>query len=125
MSEAKKILIVEDNDLNLKLFQDLLAIQGYQILVSRDGIGVVDIVKNQQPDLILMDVHLPEQSGIDITASLKADQETAHVPVVAITAFAMKGDKEKIMQSGCQDYISKPVTSIPDFIDTIKRNIRG
>ncbi len=123
MPSIKKILIVEDNALNLKLFRDILSTQGYEIIASKDGVNVVEIVAEQQPDLILMDIHLPEYSGMDITAALKADGRTAHVPVVAITAFAMKGDRERIIESGCQDYISKPVTSIPDFIATIQKNM--
>jgi two-component system, cell cycle response regulator DivK len=117
---AKKILIVEDNDLNLKLFNDLLEAHGYETVEIRDGLDAVAVVKRHRPDLILMDIQLPEISGLDVTKKLKADKEICDIPVIAVTAFAMKDDEEKIMRAGCQAYISKPI-SIVSFLDTIRK----
>lgn len=117
---GKKILIVEDNDLNLKLFKDLLEAHGYETLEIRDGLDAVGVVKRHQPDLILMDIQLPEISGLDITKKIKADKDIAHIPIIAVTAFAMKDDEEKILKAGCQSYISKPI-SIANFLDTVRK----
>src|SRR6202451_2082837 len=104
---GKKILIVEDNDLNLKLFKDLLAAHGYETLEIKDGIEAVNVVRRSRPALILMDIQLPEISGLDVTKKIKADKEIADPPIIAVTAFAMKDDEEKILRAGCQAYISK------------------
>lgn len=120
MTDKKKVLVVEDNELNQRLFHDLLEISGAAVLQTRDGTQVLEIARAEKPDLILMDIQLPNISGLDITANLKADAELAHIPVIAVTAFAMKGDEDKIRQGGCEDYISKPI-SVPVFLDLIKR----
>lgn len=117
---SKKILIVEDNDLNLKLFNDLLQAHGYQTVEIKDGLDAVGVVKRHKPDLIIMDIQLPEISGLDVTKKIKADKEIANIPVIAVTAFAMKDDEEKILRAGCQAYISKPI-SIVSFLDTIRK----
>lgn len=117
---AKKVLIVEDNELNMKLFHDLLDANGYFILQTSDGMEALEIARKQHPDLILMDIQLPEVSGLEVTKWLKEDDELRKIPVVAVTAFAMKGDEEKIREGGCEAYISKPI-SIPTFLETIKR----
>ncbi len=117
---AKKILIVEDNDLNLKLFKDLLEAHGYETIEIKDGIEAVAVVKRYRPALILMDIQLPEISGLDVTRKIKADKEIADIPIIAVTAFAMKDDEEKILRAGCQAYISKPI-SIASFLDTIRQ----
>lgn len=119
---TKRILIVEDNELNLKLFRDLLGANGYDTLETKDGNEAIQMVRSQQPDLILMDIQLPEISGLDITKMIKADQSIAHIPIIAVTAFAMKNDEEKIMSAGCQAYISKPI-SIGPFMETVKQFI--
>ena len=116
---VKKILIVEDNDLNLKLFRDLLEAHGYETLQTKDGAEAVSMTRNSHPDLILMDIQLPEISGLDITRKIKADQDICDIPIVAVTAFAMKDDEEKILRAGCEAYISKPI-SITHFLDTVK-----
>lgn len=116
----KKILIVEDNDLNLKLFRDLLDAHGYETFETKDGTEVLALTKNVRPDLILMDIQLPEISGLDITRRLKADGEVNHIPVIAVTAFAMKDDEEMILSAGCEAYMSKPI-SIPTFIMTVQK----
>ena len=115
-----KVLIVEDNELNMKLFDDLLGAHGYQTFKTRDGTQVLELARLHKPDLILMDIQLPEVSGIEVTQWLKADQALKHIPVVAVTAFAMKGDEEKIRQGGCEDYISKPI-SITEFMKVVQK----
>jgi two-component system, cell cycle response regulator DivK len=120
-SQRKKlVMIVEDNDLNLKLFRDLLEAHGYATLHTRDGFQVLALARNNHPDLILMDIQLPEVSGIEITGWLKADESLKNIPVIAITAFAMRGDEEKIRAGGCDDYLSKPI-AVHQFIATVKK----
>ena len=114
----KTVLIVEDNELNLKLFTDLLEAQGYGVISTQDGVRALDLAREHRPDLILMDIQLPEVSGIDVTKWLKADEELKHIPVIAVTAFAMKGDEEKIRASGCEAYMSKPI-SISEFLKVV------
>lgn len=117
---TKKILIVEDNDLNLKLFRDLLGANGYETFETKEGIEAISITRNVQPDLIIMDIQLPEISGLDVTRKIKADPSINHIPVIAVTAFAMKDDEEKILSAGCEAYLSKPI-AIEDFLTTIRR----
>ncbi len=116
----KKILIVEDNDLNLKLFRDLLGANGYETYETKEGIEAISLTRNVQPDLIIMDIQLPEISGLDITRKIKADGDICHVPIIAVTAFAMKDDEDKILAAGCEAYLSKPI-AIDDFLKTIRR----
>ena len=117
---TKKVLIVEDNELNMKLFHDLLDAHGYQTLQTKDGMEALILARKHKPDLILMDIQLPEISGLEVTKWLKEDDDLSHIPVVAVTAFAMKGDEERIREGGCEAYISKPI-SVSHFLDTIKR----
>ncbi len=117
---SKTILIVEDNELNMKLFNDLLQAHGYNTLQAKDGRVVVDLTRRNRPDLILMDIQLPEISGLEITKMLKADDDLRSIPVVAITAFAMKGDEQKIRNGGCDGYIAKPI-SVASFLQTVSR----
>ena len=117
---TKTVLVVEDNDLNMKLFCDLLEAHGYATLRTRDGRGVVELVREKHPDLILMDIQLPEISGLDVTRALKQDADLQHIPVIAVTAFAMKGDEERIRQGGCEAYIAKPI-SVVRFIETVRQ----
>lgn len=119
---SKTVLIVEDNELNMKLFNDLLQAHGYNTVQTRNGRDAVPMARQHVPDLILMDIQLPEISGLDITRELKADDEMKKIPVIAVTAFAMKGDEEKIREGGCDGYISKPI-SVPLFLDTVKQFI--
>ncbi|PRH84990.1 two-component system response regulator [Labrys okinawensis] len=116
---AKKVLIVEDNELNMKLFHDLLEANGYDIVETRSGINVMNLAREHRPDLILMDIQLPEVSGLEVTRWLKDDDELRSIPVVAITAFAMKGDEERIRQGGCEAYLSKPI-SVAKFLETVR-----
>ena len=115
---AKTVLIVEDNELNMKLFNDLLHAHGYETLQTRDGREAFKIARDRRPDLILMDIQLPEVSGRDVTKWLKEDDELCSSPVIAVTAFAMKGDEERFRAGGCEAYISKPI-SVSDFLDTV------
>ena len=116
---TKKVLIVEDNELNMKLFNDLLEAHGYATIQTRNGVEAVELARKHHPDLILMDIQLPEVSGLQVTAWLKDDDELKHIPVIAVTAFAMKGDEEKIRQGGCEAYLSKPI-SVAKFVETVR-----
>jgi two-component system cell cycle response regulator DivK len=116
----KRILIVEDNDLNLKLFRDLLTAHSYETLETKDGLEAIMLTRSEKPDLILMDIQLPEISGLDVTRRLKADEAIRHIPIIAVTAFAMKDDEEKILAAGCEAYVSKPISIMP-FLNTVRR----
>lgn len=115
----KTVLIVEDNELNMKLFRDLLEAQDYHVLETREGLQALTLARQHRPDLILMDIQLPEISGLEVTKWLKEDEELAPIPVVAVTAFAMKGDEERIREGGCEAYLSKPI-SVMQFLDTVR-----
>ena len=121
-SMTKTVLIVEDNDLNMKLFHDLLDAHGYQTLQTREGLQALELAREHHPDLILMDIQLPEVSGLEVTKWLKEDDALRDIPVVAVTAFAMKGDEERIREGGCEAYISKPI-SVTNFMDTVREFI--
>jgi two-component system, cell cycle response regulator DivK len=116
----KTVMIVEDNELNMKLFHDLLEAHGYATVGTRNGIEALDLARKHRPDLILMDIQLPEVSGLEVTKWLKDDPMLHAIPVVAVTAFAMKGDEERIRAGGCEAYLSKPI-SVGKFIETIRR----
>lgn len=119
---SKTVLIVEDNELNMKLFNDLLEAFGYRTLKTRDGDAAAPMVREHRPDLIIMDIQLPERSGLDITRELKADPDVKHIPVVAVTAFAMRGDEQRIRDSGAEAYLSKPI-SVSSFVETVRKHI--
>ena len=116
----KTVLIVEDNELNMKLFNDLVETRGCRILQTRSGVEAVELARRHRPDLILMDIQLPEVSGLEVTQWLKDDEELRSIPVIAVTAFAMKGDEEKIREGGCEAYIAKPI-SVVNFLQTVER----
>ncbi len=116
---SKKILVVEDNELNMKLFCDLLEAHDYQTIQTRDGMAALELARTHSPDLILMDIQLPEVSGLEVTKWIKEDEELRDIPVIAVTAFAMKGDEEKIREGGCEAYIAKPI-SVGHFLETIR-----
>ena len=116
---AKTVLIVEDNELNMKLFNDLLEASGYRTLQTRNGFEAIDLARKHRPDLILMDIQLPEVSGLDVTRWIKEDDELKSIPIIAVTAFAMKGDEERIRAGGCEAYISKPI-SVTKFLETVR-----
>jgi len=116
----KKVLIVEDNELNMKLFADLLEAHGYETRQTREGLKAIAIARDFKPDLILMDIQLPEVSGLEVTKWIKDDETLAHIPVVAVTAFAMKGDEKRIRDGGCEAYIAKPIT-VTTFLSTVRK----
>lgn len=116
----KKVLIVEDNDLNMKLFNDLLAANDYDTLQTKNGLEALSLARQHRPDLILMDIQLPEVSGLEVTRWIKQDDDLRAIPVVAVTAFAMKGDEEKIREGGCEGYIAKPI-SVVSFLQVVER----
>ena len=116
---AKSILIVEDNELNMKLFNDLLQAKGYEVIQTHNGMDALDLARAHKPDLILMDIQLPEVSGLEVTKWIKEDESINKIPIIAVTAFAMKGDEDRIRQGGCEAYISKPI-SVGPFLETIQ-----
>lgn len=116
---VQTILIVEDNELNMKLFNDLLEAHGYQTLKTSNGIEAIELARAHRPNLILMDIQLPEVSGLEVTKWLKEDEDLRSIPIVAVTAFAMKGDEERIREGGCEAYLSKPI-SVAKFLETVK-----
>lgn len=116
---TKTVLIVEDNELNMKLFRDLLEAHGYKTIETRNGIEALELARAHLPDLILMDIQLPEVSGLDVTRWIKEDERTRAIPVIAVTAFAMKGDEERIRGGGCEAYLSKPI-SVSKFLETVR-----
>ncbi len=115
----KTVLVVEDNELNMKLFRDLLEANGYATIQTRNGLEAIDLARLHRPDLILMDIQLPEVSGLEVTKWIKEDDELRVIPIIAVTAFAMKGDEERIRQGGCEAYLSKPI-SVAKFVETVK-----
>jgi two-component system cell cycle response regulator DivK len=116
----KTILIVEDNALNQQLFAELLEDAGYATLSAGEGLDAFNLAKQHRPDLILMDIQLPAISGLEVTRWLKDDPDLRHIPVIAITAYAMPGDQERMKAGGCEAYIPKPI-STTNFLQTIAR----
>ena len=119
---SKTVMIVEDNPLNMKLFADLLEVSGYRTLRFTEGTNARERALEHRPDLLLIDVQLPHKSGLEIIGEVKATPEIADIPAVAVTAFAMKGDEDKVRQAGFDDYISKPIV-VKDFLEKVKRYI--
>ena len=120
MAESKKkiILIVEDDPKNLKLFRDILQFKGYVAIEATDGQQAVALAKEHKPDLILMDMQLPVMDGIEATKIIKHNETIKETIIIALTANAMPGDKKRMLEAGCHDYISKPV-HIPDFLKNV------
>ncbi len=116
---TRTVLVVEDNDLNMRLFCDLLDAFGYATFQCRDGAKAVDLARKHLPDLIIMDIQLPEVSGLDITKWLKDDPKVRHIPVLAVTAFAMRTDEQRVRAAGCEGYLSKPI-QIKSFIAAVE-----
>lgn len=118
-SHTRKVLVVEDNELNMRIFCDLLDAFGFETFQCRDGAKAVEIARQELPDLIIMDIQLPEVSGLDITRWLKDDDKVAHIPVLAVTAFAMRADEQRVREAGCEGYLSKPI-QIATFIKAVE-----
>ena len=120
----KRILIVEDNELNLQLLNDILEVHGYATIVASNGAEAIDLARRDRPDLILLDIRLPDISGMDVARQLKSDERTRAIPLIAVTAFAMPGDRAMILESGCDEYVSKPI-NIRDFLALVERYVDG
>ena len=116
---AKRIMVVEDNDLNRKLFCDVLKANGFEVVPVADGQNVVATARKFDPHLVIMDIQLPNISGLDLIAELRADDALAQIPVLAVTAYAGKGDEDRIRGAGAQEYLAKPV-SITPFMSAVK-----
>lgn len=123
MKTAGKILIIEDNTMNMKLFHDLLDAHGFQIIEATDGLQVVELARKMRPDLILMDIQLPEESGVDVIKKLKAESDIKAIPIIAVTAFAMKDNEDEVLAAGCDAYVAKPI-SIEPFLETVNRFLK-
>jgi two-component system cell cycle response regulator DivK len=116
---GEKILIVEDNELNLKLFCDLLRAHGFEVEPVKDGREALDRARAFEPDVIIMDIQMPHVSGLELIEQIKAEEELAHVPILAVTAYAAKGDEERIRDAGAEGYVSKPI-SVAMFVDAVR-----
>jgi len=117
---AARILVVEDNELNLKLFRDLLEAQSYEVISTRDGMEAYRLAREVMPDLVLMDVQLPEVSGLEVTKRMKQDPMLQKIPVIAVTAFALADDDAKVIASGCMAAVAKPI-SVKPFLELVAK----
>ena len=115
---AKTILIVEDDPKSLTLVRDLLQVSGYSTIEATDGKLGIELARTKKPDLILMDIQMPEIDGLEATRILKMDTTTRNIPIIALTAFAMKGDKERVLEAGCDGYLIKPI-DIKELLKTV------
>ena len=118
----KTVLVVEDDDLNMKLVREVLRLGHYGILEATDAGTGIQLARQHHPDLILMDIHLPDMDGLSATRMINADQALRGIPVVALTALAMKGDREKALEAGCTDYVTKPFR-IQDLLEILDRHL--
>ena len=118
-SAPKRILIVEDNELNMKLLNDVLEAYGYDISKTASGAAVLELARQHRPDLILIDIQLPDISGLEAVRQLKGDAQTKAIPIIAVTAFAMAGDERRALDSGCDGYIAKPIM-LREFLLTVE-----
>src|SRR5438046_7359430 len=123
-SVQKTVLVVEDNDLNSRLLNDLLQYQGYTVVTTRFGEAALELARRYKPDAILMDIQLPDISGMEATRRIKADQETRAIPIIAVTAFAMPGDEANILASGCDAYVAKPF-NVREFLNLDEPTFRS
>lgn len=119
-SETKTVLVVEDNALNLKLFVDLLDYHGYRTLTTTFGRTAIELAQQHRPDLVLLDIQLPDITGMDVAHQLKAHEDTQAIPIIAVTAFAMAGDRQQVLASGCDDYLAKPF-NVQAFLRMVER----
>lgn len=120
IAASVRILYIEDTPDNQLLVKRILAAEGYQVLIANDGIQGLAMAQRERPHLILMDINMPELDGYSVTAQIKADARLAHVPVIALTANVMKGDREKVLAAGCDGYIQKPI-DVDQFPQQIAR----
>ena len=118
-ARRNRILIVEDNSVSLTLLKQLLKAHGYEVLETPEGLQALDLAREEQPDLILMDIRLPDISGLEVTRLLKQDDRTKTIPIIAVTALASPEDERKGLESGCDAYLPKPIT-LGNFLRTIE-----
>jgi two-component system cell cycle response regulator DivK len=118
---GERILVVEDNELNMKLFRDVLVATGFQALEATTGGQAVELAVEHVPDLVLMDIQLPDADGVDVLHRLRTDDRTSTIPVLAVTAQAMYGDRERFLGAGFDGYVSKPV-NIGELIGTVRQH---
>jgi len=121
---SNKILVVEDNEMNMQLFEYLLEESGFEIVKATTGEEALKLATGAKPDLILMDIHLPGMDGLSVVRELKANGDMDNVPILALTAHAMRGDKDRFLQAGCDGYISKPI-DVKTFIPSIQQFLGG
>ena len=121
---GRQIVVAEDNERNMKLFREVLESSGYRTLEAETGERAVALAIEHRPDLVLMDIHLPDIDGVEALRLLRADERTGSVPVVALTAQAMEGDRERFLAAGFDGYLSKPV-NIMDLLDAVRRYCEG
>ena len=121
---GQKVVVVEDNELNMKLFREVLESSGYRTLEAGTGERAVALTTEHRPDLVLMDIHLPDIDGVEALRMLRGDERTASIPVLALTAQAMEGDRERFLAAGFDGYLSKPV-NIADLLDAVRRHCEG
>jgi two-component system, cell cycle response regulator DivK len=119
-----RVLVVEDNEMNMKLVRDVLQARGYRVIEATNGRQGVELAAEHTPDLVLMDIHLPDIDGAEALGRLRADDRTAPIPVIALTARAMRGDRERFQAAGFDGYVSKPV-NIGELVGTVKRHCDG
>ena len=121
---GRQVVVVEDNERNMKLFREVLEFSGYRTLEAQTGERAVGLTTEHRPDLVLMDIHLPDIDGVEALRILRADERTASIPVLALTAQAMEGDRERFLADGFDGYLSKPV-NIADLLDAVRRYCEG
>jgi two-component system, cell cycle response regulator DivK len=124
MNGAPRILVVEDNPMNLELVRDILTAEGYEVLEAADGATGVAIATLERPALILMDLQLPRLDGLEAARLIRADPRLADIPIVAVTAHAMKGDDEKARAAGCDGFVTKPI-QVREFVATVAAFLKG
>ena len=122
-AKPKTILVVEDHKLNMKLFCDLLEMRHHSVLQASDGVEALKLARQRKPDLILMDIQLPGVSGLEIVKWIREDDTLRAIPIVAVTAFAMQGDEERIRAGGCDGYLAKPI-SAGGFLKTVDQFLK-
>lgn len=115
-----RILVVEDHEVNLQLMEEIIKLMGHESIPAKDGMEGIELALNEKPDLILMDIQMPGVSGLEAMKRIKSDPSTSHIPVLALTAMAMKGDEERLLNEGFDDYIGKPIR-LHDVMEKVRR----
>ncbi len=117
---ASKILVIEDNDRNRRLVKILLNAKGYEVIEAKTGEEALNYLHEEKPDLILLDIQLPNMDGLTLTQNIKSQSKLKDIPIIAVTAYAMKGDREKVLEAGCDAYVSKPIDTraLPELVES-------